>query len=151
MGIRTQAITIGWQATEPSPSWLVLFRWLVLFPIHPEPLPATAPVTVGWPSLSCPGSVEANIQPGCSFACSLGWLSPAPLSEKTRLNFAQPKPNFPEVCCLLPSPPSSCCSTVDQSPHTSLCFLGSSTYLEGSHMGPGRWNTCPMLAMTFWA
>ena len=43
-------------------------------------------------------------------------LTPAPLSEKTRLNFAQPKPNFPEVCCLFASPPPSSCSTVDQPP-----------------------------------
>lgn len=143
---------IGWQSTEPSPSWLVSFWLLVLLLIHPEPLAATALVTVGWPSLSCRGSMEANIQLGCSFPCSLGWLSPALLSEKTRLNFAQPKPNFPEVCCLLPSPPPSSCSTVDQSPHTSLCFLSSSTYfLEGSHMGPGRWNMSPMLAVTCWA
>lgn len=50
---------------------------------------------------------EADIQLGLLFfPCSLGWLTPALLSEKTRLNFAQPKPNFPEVCCFVCQPSS---------------------------------------------
>lgn len=71
---------------------------------------------------------------------------PALLSEKTRLNFVQPKPDFPEVCCLLASPPPSSCSTVDWPalhcsllPHRQHLLLGRQPY------GAQRVETGPVL------